>query len=55
MAGKVCRIQTPPSSCRLMANDRDSASTNTSAPTFTSSDTILLTWASSRGVASGRK
>src|SRR5581483_1228674 len=40
-AGKICRIQMPPSSCRSIANCVGSHSTQASAPTFTSSDTIL--------------
>ena len=41
MAGKVCRIQIPPSSCKLIANVLLSASTKTSAPILTTSETPL--------------
>src|SRR5690349_3882853 len=41
MAGKVCRIQIPPSSCRLIENVLLSASTKIRAPSLTTSETPL--------------
>src|SRR5581483_5034742 len=54
MEGKVCRIQMPPSSCRLIAFWVFIPSTNASAPNLTTSEAILETVASSCGVAFGR-
>src|SRR6266581_408079 len=53
--GKVCRIQMPPSSCRLMENVLGSSSANSSAPTLTSSETHCETCVWSLGVASDLK
>ena len=52
IAGIVCRIQTPPSSWRLMAYCLENASTKTSAPNFTTSEASLLCLASWASVAS---
>jgi hypothetical protein len=51
IAGKVCRIQMPPRSCRLIEKVLLSSSTNSRAPTFTSSDTNWATLVSCAGVA----
>src|SRR5580704_4864227 len=51
--GKVCRIQMPPSSCRLMANVCGSSMANSSAPNFTTSEAHCDTRVSSRGDADG--
>ena len=51
--GKVCRIQIPPRSWKLIATVLSIVSTKTSAPTFTRSDTSLETLVSCAGVASG--
>ena len=53
MAGKVCRIQIPPSSWKLIATVLSMVRTKTSAPTFTTSETSLETAVSCAGVASG--
>src|SRR6185312_8237656 len=55
IAGKVCRIQTPPSSCRLMENVLLNESTKISAPSFTTSDVQRATRVCSAGSALGRK
>src|SRR5690349_16397488 len=55
MAGKVCRIQMPPSNCRLMENVLGSETANSSAPILTVSDAHCETLVSSRGLASGWK
>ncbi len=49
MAGRVCRIQIPPSSCRLIENVLFSSS----APTFISSEASWATRVSWAGVAFG--
>jgi hypothetical protein len=51
--GKVCRIQMPPSSCRLMENVLGSVTANSSAPSLTSSDAHWDTLVSRCGLASG--
>src|SRR5581483_2119083 len=53
--GKVCRIQMPPRSCRLIAFWVFIPRTNASAPNLTTSEAIFDTVASSAGVAAGRK
>jgi hypothetical protein len=55
MAGNVCRIHTPPSSCRLIASCSRRPNTNPSAATFTSTDTPRATRTSCLGVAVGEK
>ena len=52
-AGKVWRIQMPPSSWKLMATVLSMLSTKTSAPNFTTRETSLETRVSCSGVASG--
>ncbi len=52
-AGNVWRIQMPPSSWKLIATVLSIVRTKISAPTLTSSETNLETWASCFGVASG--
>src|SRR5579875_3644057 len=42
IAGKVCRIQIPPSNCRLMEKVLGSASTKTRAPALTMNE---INWA----------
>ena len=54
-AGKVCRIQIPPSSCRLIENVLFSSSAKPSAPTFMNSEASRATRVSWAGVAWGRK
>ncbi len=53
MVGKVCRIQMPPSSWKLIAFCLSSSSTNTSANSLTTSEASLETLASCAIVASG--
>ena len=53
--GSVCRIHTPPSSCSSIAYFVGSVTMMTSAPTFTSSETIFAVRASSACDASGRR
>ena len=55
IAGKICAIQIPPSSCRLIENVLFSASTKASAPTFMTSEASRATRVSSAGVAFGRR
>src|SRR5215831_15001287 len=55
MVGKVCRIQMPPSSCRLMENVLGSSIANSSAPILTTSDTHWETLVCRCGLASGLK
>src|ERR1700739_375993 len=52
---KICRIHTPPSSWRLMANVCGSQTANASAPNLTTRDAHWDTRVSSRGEASGLK
>src|SRR5580658_1185567 len=52
-AGKVCRIQMPPSSCRLIENVWGSSTANSSAPSLTTSEVHWETLVSWWGVASG--
>src|ERR1035437_3565383 len=51
--GKSCRIQTPPSSCRLMAKVCGSSTAKYRAPSLTTSEAHLETLVWSRGLASG--
>ena len=53
--GSVCRMIAPPSSCRSMENCGLMSRMNSRAPTFTSSETILLVVACSCSVASRRR
>src|SRR5690349_16755860 len=55
MAGKVCRIQMPPSSCRLMEKVLGNSIANSSAPTLTVREAHCETFVSSLGPASGWK
>src|SRR5213079_2415483 len=54
-AGKVCRIQMPPSSCRLMEKVLGSSIANSSAPTLTVSEAHCETLVCRRGLAEGLK
>ena len=49
IAGKVCRIQIPPSSCKLIENVLFSSRAKPSAPTFISSEASRATRVSSAG------
>ena len=53
--GSVCKMIAPPSSCRSIENCGLISRMNSSAPAFTTSETILLTCVSSRGEALRRK
>src|ERR1700760_4720362 len=53
--GNVCKIQIPPSSCRLIENVCGSSTAKYSAPSFTASEAHWETRVSSRGLASGFK
>src|SRR5450830_430035 len=52
-AGKVCRIQTPPSNCRSSANLVGKNRMKITAPNLTTSETTLATLASPTGVTFG--
>src|ERR1700729_3518678 len=52
-AGNVCKIHTPPSNCRSIANCVGRKMMNTSAPSFTASDTTFALVASCDGVMLG--
>jgi hypothetical protein len=54
-AGKVCRIQMPPRSCRLIENVLGSSMANSSAPSLMTSETHCETLVCSLGLASGLK
>src|SRR5438270_12726075 len=51
--GNVCRIQMPPSNCRLIENVLGRASTKTRAPALTMSETNCATLVCSAGLAFG--
>ncbi len=53
IAGKVCKIQTPPSSCRSIAYWVGRNRMKTSAPDLTTSDTSLAVCASAAGAIAG--